>query len=166
MKAGERLPKELAARGIHTMQEASRELVEHYRAAFNEEFAEPGSTFAPFAGPALTDVPCERHKRTVARDDRVSFRGKRLQSPSRSCRRRYIEARLRAHGYPDGRVAVLHGPRRLADGGREPGTTPMTARFHLCFMPLLPHPHGRHAPTGNAPTTRASAGAGPETDRR
>ena len=56
----ERLPKELAARGIDTMADANRYLAQHYRAAFNEEFtvpgAEPGSAFAPFVGPALTDV--------------------------------------------------------------------------------------------------------------
>ena len=85
-----------------------------------------------------------------------------------------MKARVRAHRYPGERMAVFHGPRRLAD--HEPDGSPMeaanrerppmTARFRLFFMPLLPHPPGRHAPTGNAPTTRASAGAGPETDRR
>ena len=39
----ERLPKELAARGIDTMQGANRYLAEHYRAAFNEEFAVPAA---------------------------------------------------------------------------------------------------------------------------
>ena len=48
----ERLPKEVAAHGIDTMPAANRYLDEHYRAAFNEEFAvpaaEPGSAFVPF----------------------------------------------------------------------------------------------------------------------
>ena len=48
----ERLPKELAARGIDTMHDANWYLAEHYRAAFNEEFAvpaaEPGCAFVPF----------------------------------------------------------------------------------------------------------------------
>ena len=114
-KAGERLPKELAARGIDTMQQANRYLAEHYRAAFNEEFTVPGSAFVPFVGPALMDVLCEHHERTVARDDCLSSQGKRLQIPAQAHRCHFIEARVRMHRYPDGRMAVFHGPRRLAD---------------------------------------------------
>ena len=115
----ERLPKELAARGIDTMQGANRYLAEHYRAAFNEEFAVPaaetGSAFVPFIGPGLPDVLCEHHERTVARDNCVSFQGKRLQIPAQTYRCHFIKARVRVHRYPDGRLAVFHGPRRLAD---------------------------------------------------
>ena len=115
----ERLPKELAARGIHTMQQANRYLAEHYRAAFNEEFtvpaAEPGTAFVPFVGPALTDTLCEHHERTVGRDNCVSFQGKRLQIPAQAHRCHFIKVRVRVHRYPDGRMAVFHGPRRLAD---------------------------------------------------
>ena len=115
----ERLPKELAARGIDTMQHANRYLAEHYRAAFNEEFAVPaaetGSAFVPFIGPGLADVLCEHHERTVARDHCVSFQGKRLQLPAQTYRCHFIKARVRVHRYPDGRLAVFHGPRRLAD---------------------------------------------------
>ena len=115
----ERLPKELAARGIDTMQHANRYLAEHYRAAFNEEFAVPaaetGSAFVPFIGSGLADVLCEHHERTVARDHCVSFQGKRLQLPAQTYRCHFIKARVRVHRYPDGRLAVFHGPRRLAD---------------------------------------------------
>ena len=85
LTAGERLPKELDAQGIGTMQDANRYLAEHYRAAFNEEFAapaaQPGCAFVPFIGPGLADVVCEHHERTVNRDNCVSFEGKRLQIP-------------------------------------------------------------------------------------
>ena len=115
----ERLPKELAAAGIDTVAQANRYLAEHYREAFNEEFAvpaaEPGSAFVPFVGPALADVLCEHHERTVAPDNCVSFQGKRLQIPAQSYRCHFIKARVRVHRYPDGRMAVFHGPRRLAD---------------------------------------------------
>ena len=115
----ERLPKELAARGIDTMQHANRYLTEHYRAAFNEEFAVPaaetGSAFVPFIGSGLADALCEHHERTVARDNCVSFQGKRLQLPAQTYRCHFIKARVRVHRYPDGRLAVFHGPRRLAD---------------------------------------------------
>ena len=77
--------------------------------------AEPGSAFVPFVGPALTDVLCEHHERTVGRDNCVSFQGKRLQIPAQSYRCHFLKARVRVHRYPDGRMAVFHGPRRLAD---------------------------------------------------
>ena len=115
----ERLPKELAARGIDTMPEANRYLAEHYRGAFNEEFAvaaaEPGTAFVPFIGPGLADVLCEHHERTVGRDNCVSFEGKRLQIPAQTHRCHFIKARVRVHRYPDGRMAVFHGPRKLAE---------------------------------------------------
>ena len=47
------------------MRGANRYLAEHYRAAFNEEFAvpaaEPGTAFVPFIGPGLADILCEHH---------------------------------------------------------------------------------------------------------
>ena len=114
-----RLPKELAARGIDTMAAANRYLSERYRAAFNAEFsvpaAEPGSAFVPFIGPGLADILCEHHERTVNRDNCVSFENRRLQIPAQAHRCHFIEARVRVHRYPDGRLAVFHGPRKLAD---------------------------------------------------
>ena len=83
----ERLPKELAARGIDTMQHANRYLAGHYRAAFNEEFAVPaaetGSAFVPFIGSGLADALCEHHERTVARHNCVSFQASGSSSPPR-----------------------------------------------------------------------------------
>ena len=115
----DRLPKELAAHGIDTMAEANRYLAEHYRAAFNEEFAvpaaEPGTAFVPFIGPGLADILCEHHERTVGRDNCVSFERKRLQIPAQAHRYHFIKARVRVHRYPDERLAVFHGPRKLAE---------------------------------------------------
>ena len=110
----ERLPKELAAHGITTMAEANRYLAEH---SFNEEFAvpaaEPGTAFVPFIGPGLADILCEHHERTVGRDNCVSFERKRLQIPAQTHRCHFIKARV--HRYPDGGLAVFHGPRKLAE---------------------------------------------------
>ena len=101
------------------MPEANRYLAEHYRGAFNEEFAvpaaEPGTAFVPFIGPGLADVLCEHHERTVSRDNCVSLEGKRLQIPAQTHRCHFIKARVRVHRYPDGRMAVFHGPRKLAE---------------------------------------------------
>jgi len=115
----ERLPKELAARGIETMQGANRYLAEHYRAAFNEEFKVPasqsGTAFVPFIGPGLVDILCEHHKRRVGQDNCVSFKSTRLQIPAQRHRCHFVRVYVRVHRYPDGRLAVFHGPRKLAD---------------------------------------------------
>ena len=62
---GVRSKKELAARGIDTMQDANRCLAEHYRAAFSEGFTvpatEPGTAFVPFIGPGLANLPGQPH---------------------------------------------------------------------------------------------------------
>ena len=132
----ERLPKELAVQGIDTMQGANRYLAEHYRGAFNEEFAvpaaEPGCAFVPFIGPGLADIVCEYHERTVNRDNCVSFEGRRLQIPAQTHRCHFIKARVRVHRSPDGRLAVFHGPRKLAeyepDGSLVPELVPVSVR--------------------------------------
>ena len=139
----ERLPKELAACGITTMAQANRYLAEHYRAAFNEEFtvpaAEPGSAFVPFIGPGLADILCEHHERTVGRDNCVSFERKRLQIPTQAHRCHFIKARVRVHRYPNGGLAVFHGPRKLAE--YEPDGSP------VADAPAAEHEHrARSAP--------------------
>ena len=58
---------------------------------------------------------CEHHERTVARDNCVSFERKRLQIPAHTHRYHFVKARVRVHRYPDGRLAVFHGPRKLAE---------------------------------------------------
>ena len=114
----ERLPKELAARGIDTMQDANRYLAEHYRAAFNEEFAvpaaEPGTAFVPFIGPGLVDVLCEHYERTVNRGQLCELRGQAAADP-RPGPPLPLHQGTEVHRYPDGRLAVFHGPRKLAE---------------------------------------------------
>ena len=77
--------------------------------------AEPGTAFVPFIGPGLADILCEHHERTVGRDNCVSFERKRLQIPAQTHRCHFIKARVRVHRYPDGGLAVFHGPRKLAE---------------------------------------------------
>ena len=93
-------------------------------AAFNEEFAVPaaesGTAFVPFLGPGLTDILCEHHERTVGRDHCVSFEGKRLQIPARHSRESGnpplpLHQGTVVHRCPDRRMAVFHGPRKLAE---------------------------------------------------
>ncbi len=112
-----RLPQELRLAGITTMDEANRFLREVFLPEHNRLFAiapeEPGSAFVPFAG-NLDDILCIQEARTVGNDNTVRYKGLFLQIPEDRHRHHYVKARVRVHEYPDGHLAVFHGPRRLA----------------------------------------------------
>ncbi len=112
-----RLPQELRLAGITTMDEANRFLRETFLPDHNRRFAiapeAPGSAFVPFAG-ALDDILCVQEERTVGNDNTVRYKGLALQIPEDRHRRHYVKAKVRVHEYPDGHLAVFHGPRRLA----------------------------------------------------
>ena len=66
-------------------------------------------------------------ERTVGRDNTVRYGKRILQLPAGPHRPYYVKAQVRVHEYPDGTLAVFHGPRCLAryhttDG--EPFETP------------------------------------------
>jgi hypothetical protein len=113
-----RLPKELALAGITNMTAANAYLREVYQPAFNAEFAQPplenGTAFVPFLGGNLDDILCEQFERTVGKDNCVRFDGLTLQIPSDQHRCHYVKAKVRVHRYPDGTLAIFHGPRQLA----------------------------------------------------
>jgi transposase len=114
-----RLPKELAAAGVTTLEAANRYLAEHYLPAFNAEFRQPameeGSAFVPWIGGSLDDILCEQYERTVGHDNCVRFEGITLQIPPDRHRCHYVKAKVRVHCYPNGSLAVFHGPRQLAN---------------------------------------------------
>lgn len=118
-----RLPNELVAAGITDMEAANRYLQEVYLPAFNAEFAQPapeeGSAFVAWIGGSLDDILCEQYERTVSADNCVRFEKLILQIPADRHRCHYVKARARVHRYADGNLAVLHGPRKLADYNRE-----------------------------------------------
>lgn len=116
----DRLVKELAFFGITEMAEANRYLRESYLPAFNTEFmeaaAQAGSCFVPLlAGQVIDDILCEQYDRSVGRNNCVSFEGRSLQIPQDKHRCNYVNAKVRVHRYPDGSLAIFHGPRRLAN---------------------------------------------------
>jgi hypothetical protein len=115
----DRLVKELAFFGITEMDEANRYLRERYLPAFNAEFMEPateqGSGFVPLLSAQIDDILCEHYERTVARNNCISFEGVTLQIPQDQHRCNYITVKVRVHRYPDGSLAVFHGPRKLAN---------------------------------------------------
>ena len=67
----------------------------------------------------LEDILCEQSERTVSADNCVRFEGLHLQIPADRHRCHYVKARVRVHRYADGRLAVFHGPRKLADYNHE-----------------------------------------------
>ena len=112
-----RLPQELRLAGITSMAAANRFLKEVFLPAHNARFAvtaqETGSAFVAFAG-QLEDILCVQHERVVSNDNTVRYKNRTLQIPADRHRHHYVKARLRVHEYPDGKLALFHGPRRLA----------------------------------------------------
>ena len=98
-------------------EEANRFLKEVYLPQHNARFQvtpeAEGSAFVPFAG-ALDDILCIQEERTVSNDNVVRYRRRLLQLPADRHRRHYVKATVRVHEYPDGTLAVFHGPRCLA----------------------------------------------------
>ena len=115
----DRLPKELALAKITGTKEANKYLKKHYLPWFNQEFKQPalekGSAFVPFCGSNLDDILCEQFKRTVGNDNCVHFEGYKLQIPVDQYRMHYVRVKVRVHRYPDGRLSIFHGPRKLAN---------------------------------------------------
>jgi transposase len=112
-----RLPQELRVAGITTMEAANRFLENVYLPRHNAAFArtpeDAGSAFVPFAG-LLEDILCVQEERRVGNDNTVRYENRVLQIPADRHRHHYVKATVRVHDYPDGTLAVFHGPRRLA----------------------------------------------------
>ena len=112
-----RLPQELRLAGITEMAEANRFLKEVYLPLHNARFQvtpeAQGSAFVPFGG-ALDDILCIQEERTVSNDNTVRYRGLSLQIPTDRHRHHHVKARVTVHEYPDGTLAIFHGPRCLA----------------------------------------------------
>jgi transposase len=115
----DRLPKELKLAGIATPEAANRWIAETYLAQHNARFAvtpaETGSAFVPDRTAQAGEVLCLQEARRVGNDNTVQWRGLSLQIPPSPLRAHFVRAMVRVHEYPDGRLALFHGPHRLAD---------------------------------------------------
>lgn len=114
----DRLPKELALAGITgDVDQANRFVREVYLPRHNARFAiapaEVGSGFVPVAEAQWRDILCVQDERTVAPDNTVAWRRQRLQIPPHPARAHFVKAKVRVHEYPDGELAIFHGPRCL-----------------------------------------------------
>jgi transposase len=128
----DRLPKELALAGIATIEAANRFLANRYLPEHNAAFAiapeQADSAFVPDGTGQARAILCLQEERRVGNDNTVKWRSLALQIPPSPLRPHFVRATVRVHEYPDGRLAVFHGPHRLADYDPE-GTLCDTAKL-------------------------------------
>lgn len=114
----DRLPKEMALADITTMEAANRFLDKIYLKRFNSQFMVPatesGTAFVPLLGVDIDNILCRQVERQVSKDSCVSYQGITLQLPSDRQFRHFAKKTVRVHEYPDGQLALFHGPRCLA----------------------------------------------------
>jgi hypothetical protein len=114
----ERLVKELAKAEITEMTQANDYIRAVYMPAHNDEFAitpeETATVFVPWVGTPIEDILCEQYIRQVGNDNCVRFDGLVLQIPQDQYRYHYVKVKVRVHRYPNGTLAIFHGPRKLA----------------------------------------------------
>jgi transposase len=127
----DRLAKELKLAGMADIEAANRFISEVYLADHNARFARPPelaeSAFVAVDPSNLAEILCIEEERIVARDNTVAYEGVRLQLPESRVRAHYVKARVKVREYPDGGLAVFHGPRLLAryDGEGRPVDNPV-----------------------------------------
>ena len=85
------------------------------------------------------DVLAIQEERTVAPDNTVAWKGRRLQIPAHAGRAHYVRAKVRVHEYPDGELAIFHGPRCLVRW-RSEDAEPATEMLPRQRLPLAPPP--------------------------
>ncbi len=115
----DRLVKELALANIKDKDTANHFIKNIYLPDHNKRFAikpdQSGSAFVPVAGESWRDVLSIQEERIVGNDNTVRFEGRILQIPAVAERVHFVRAKIRVHKYPDGSLAVFHGPRRLGN---------------------------------------------------
>lgn len=113
----DRLPKELKLAGITTVTAANRFLADVYLPQHNARFAvaaeQPGTAFVADRGEAYREILCGHEERVVGNDNTVRYHGLSLQLPASPLRPHFVKAKVRVHEYPDGTLAIFHGPRCL-----------------------------------------------------
>ena len=111
----DRLPKELKLAGITDIEAANRFIREIYLPAHNARFARPPeiaeSAFVAADPGAARRDPVRRGGARGGRDNTVAYGGLRLQLPQSRLRAHYVKAKVKVRQYPDGTLAVFHGPR-------------------------------------------------------
>jgi hypothetical protein len=146
----DRLVNELAHRRIGDIESANRFIREVYLPRHNARFAKAAelaeSAFVAVADKGLLrEIVCIEEERIVARDNTVAWGRLKLQLPESRVRAHYVKARVRVHEYPDGGLAVFHGPRCIAryTGQGDPLIeVPQPTSMTPCSAPSRPSPAG------------------------
>jgi hypothetical protein len=138
----DRLIKELAKAGIREIGAADAWIRDVYLPEHNARFAKPAaleeSAFVAADPALLAETLCIEEERVVARDNTVAYDSRRLQLPASRARAHYVKANVKVREYPDGTLAVFHGPRRLARysaQGEEIAQVPTTPSVTPCSPP-------------------------------
>jgi len=152
----DRLIKELAKAGITQIEAANAWIRDVYVPSHNARFARSAavaqSAFVAVGDATmLSDILCIQEERVVDRANTVSWGRQRLQLPESPLRPHFVKARVRVHEYPDGALAVFHGPRciaRYSARGGDAAQVPSCASVTPCSPPSR--------------TLRAAVGGGPK----
>ncbi len=114
----DRLVKELALEGAEDVASANAWIKTVFLTRHNQRFAvpaaEPGSAYVPVPERAWRDVLCVQETRQAGPDNTVRWKGRVLQIPPSPLRAHFVRASVRVSEYPDGRIALHYGPRRIA----------------------------------------------------
>src|SRR6266705_6517363 len=126
-----RLPPELRARQIKTLEEANRFLREQYIQQFNQRFSKPaserGTAFVPLRRKDLDLVFSLQHERVVARDNTVNFANRVWQLERSKLRATLAGCRVTLHQHSDPTLPTTIRPH-------------LVGRFNLDAVPLLSKP--------------------------
>jgi transposase len=138
----DRMIKELAKAGLTEIAAANAWIRDVYLPAHNARFAKPAAlaenAFVAADPSLLAETLCIEEERVVARDNTVTYGRRTLQLPASPARAHYVKARVKVRQYPDGTLAVFHGPRRIARYSAQEAQTaavPITASVTPCSPP-------------------------------
>jgi hypothetical protein len=92
------------------------------------EPADKAGAFVPVVEAQWRNILCIQEERVVAPDNTVAWNGRRLQIPPHPARTHFVRVKVRVHHYPNGELAIFHGPRRLVRWllSREDNTIPLS----------------------------------------
>jgi hypothetical protein len=156
----DRLVKELKHAGLSDIARANQWLHEVYLPRHNARFAKPAAlpekAFVAADPALLSETLCIEEERVVGRDNTVAYKSLRLQLPESRIRAHYVKARVRVREYPDGSLAVLHGPRCLCRYDRAGGQLTLPTRPSLAPC-STPSRRGLEAPAPAARPPRRPA---------
>jgi transposase len=169
----DRLTKELALAGIGDIETANRWIRDVYLPAHNRRFAKPAalpeSALVAVDQSVLAEALCIEAERIVGRDNTVAYEGRQLQIAASPSRPHYVKARVKVRAYPDGTLALFHGPCCIGryDGAGHPLSAPTASSLAPCSPPSR---RGLAASAGAAgaaprPALTAAARAADDTPR-